>query len=439
MKKRFSDASAMLSAWVNGNTIDVSATVGTVGILQKAINDLCSYLLSSINWIAEGVSPDNISKVEAGARKLIVLERQLKGSGFYVLPANWNSQAILEAMIRWREYGKQSWNYQGAGFDAYLITSWSASVKNEIVKAVDEDHTLNTSYVEAAMTAEIYRLILFGVYGERTLKNLTVNYLFEDKSKSLSGSAHSPEWIKLTELMTQKRADVINVDTIRKYFNLPQGDGSSRLVLDEPRLMRAFHKIKLRKLIVPEEDLQSSDTVKRRRDSFDYLKTIQERIDPVAKAELAKAKALIEKIQSRLDWEDIEDTDVLDLVTQAKTFYQEVNNAQINIQVFSADAVRKAAKQIAKAYNDICSVLDEESALPILMTFSTDPIATLRPLIELVDRLEADLVKVNAAVAKRMEPFENAESNIETKDHYSDELARINRCMNDIGGGESNA
>lgn len=438
-KKRFSDASAMLSAWVSGNAIDVSATGGTVGILRAALGDLCSYLSSSINWVAEGVSPDNINKVESGTRTLVALERQLKGSGFYTLPANWNSLTILEAMIRWREYGKQSWNYQDAGFDAYLITSWSASVKDEIVKAIDEDHTLNTSYVEAAMIAEMYRLILFGIYGERSLKNLTVNYLFVDKQKSLSGSSHSPEWVKLTEFMVQKRADAINIDTIRKYFNLPQGDGSSRLVLDEPRLMKAFHKVKASKLVVPEEDLQSSDSVKRRRDPFVYLKDILDRVESVAKAELNKAKALIEKIQLKLDWEDIEDSDVLDLVFQAKTFYQEVNNAQINIQVISTDAVKRVARQIAKAYNDICSVLDEESTLQILMTFSTDPIATLKPLVELLDHLEADLVKVDDIISKRMEPFRDEESIDESGDRYADEIARISSCMKDIEGGDSNA
>lgn len=437
-KKRFSDASAMLSAWVNGNAIDVSATGGTVGILRAAMGDLCSYISTSINWVAEGVSPDNISKVESGTRTLVALERQLKGNGFYTMPADWNSLTILEAMIRWREYGKQSWNYPGAGFDAYLITSWSASVKNEIVKAVDEDRTLNTSYVEAAMIAEMYRLILFGIYGERSLKNLTVNYLFEDKTKSLNGSHHSPEWIKLTEFMVQKRADIINIDTIRKYFNLPQGDGSSKLVLDEPKLMKAFHKVKSSKLLVPEEDLQISDSVKRRRDSFIYLKDILDRIDSVARAELNKGKALIENIQQKLDWDDIDDNDVIDLANQVKAFYQEANDAHVNIQVISTDAIKRAAKQISKAYNDICSILDEESSLQILMTFSTDPIATLKPLVELLERLEADLIKADADVAKRMEPFLDEQGNIASNEHYADELNRISCCLADINGGVSN-
>lgn len=438
VKKRFSDASTMLSAWVNGNTIDVSSTGGTVGILRAALSDLCSYLSTSINWVAEGLSPDNISKVESGTRTLVALERQQKGSGFYTLPANWNSLTILEAMIRWREYGKQSWNYQGSGFDAFLLTSWTASVKDAIVKAVDEDHTLGTSYVEASMIAEMYRLILFGVYGERSLKNLTIDYLFEGRQKTLSGSSHSNEWIKLTELMVQKRADENNLDTIRKYFNLPQGDGNSKLVLDEPRLMKAFHKVKVSKLIVPEEDLQYADSVKRRRDSFEYLKIILDRVEAVASTELSKAKTIIDKVKSHLDWEEIEEDDIIDLASQAKVFYQEVNNAQINIQVYSTESVTKGAKQIAKAYNDICSVLEEKDALSILMAFSTDPMAKLKPLVELLDRLDADIEKVDVFVTKRMEPFVNANGNIESDNPYAEELTLISKCIAEIEGGGVN-
>lgn len=436
-QRRFSEASRILTSWVGGATIDVSATGGTVGTLRNAIEDLCSYLSTSIYWSIEGVSPDNVSKALAANKVWITLERQLKNSnGFYMMPANWHSQSTLEAMIRWRVYGKQSWNYPGADFDAYLVTSWSASVRDDIIRAVDEDHSLNTSYVEAAMTAEIYRLILFGIYGEHTLKNLTVNYLFEDKTKSLNGTAHSPEWIKLTEFMTHKRADAINIETIRRYFDLPQGSGGSKLVLNDPLLMKAFHKVKTSKLVVSEEDLQSNDPVKLRRNPYIYLKDILDRVGTVANAELAKAKGIIEKIQSKLDWEDIDDQDILELVSQAKTFYQEVNNAQINIQIFSTGTVKKYAKQIAKAYNDICGVLDEKDALPILMTFSTDPIGMLRPLIELIERLESDIIKVDRVVATRMEPFNVGNSDSETDEQYRDELTRIDRCINSLEGGE---
>ena len=202
--------------------------------------------------------------------------------------------------------------------------------------------------------------------------------------------------------------------------------------------MKSFHKVKTSKLVVSEKDLQSNDPVKLRRNPYIYLKDILDRVGTVANAELAKAKEIIEKIQSKIDWEDIDDQDILELVSQAKTFYQEVNNAQINIQIFSTDTVKKYAKQIAKAYNDICGVLDEKDVLPILMTFSTDPIGTLKPLIELIDRLESDIIKVDRVVAARTEPFSAGNGDFETDEQYRDELTRIDRCINSLEGGEQN-
>ena len=70
------------------------------------------------------------------------------------------------------------------------------------------------------------------------------------------------------------------------------------------------------------------------------------------------------------------------------------------------------------------------------MTFSTDPIGMLRPLIELIERLESDIIKVDRVVATRMEPFNVGNSDSETDEQYRDELTRIDRCINSLEGGE---
>ena len=135
----------MLTDWINGKGIDVSATGGTIGVLNKALGDLNAYLRDAINWLAEGVSPDDVSKALSGTRNILVLERQSKGTGYFMLPSTWESMNLLEVMIRWREFGKLSWNYPDADFDLYLLSSWTSKIKDEIVHAVEEDKSKSTN------------------------------------------------------------------------------------------------------------------------------------------------------------------------------------------------------------------------------------------------------------------------------------------------------
>ena len=60
-------------------------------------------------------------------------------------------------------------------YDAFLITSWSSRIKNDLIRSLEACINQDkTSYVEAAIAAEMYRLILCGEFRERSLKNLTV-------------------------------------------------------------------------------------------------------------------------------------------------------------------------------------------------------------------------------------------------------------------------
>lgn len=421
-QERVSKANAVLTKWSNGQVIDISANVGTSGILRAAHGDMCSYLFSSINWQAEGVSMDNVAKVKASKATIIMFENQLKGTGYYSIPANWNSMNVISAFIRWREFGNQSWNYIASDLDAYLVTAWSSRIKNDLVKAVDENASSKISYIEASIAAEMYRMILCGEFRERTLKNLTVKYLFEVHAAKPGKTSHSKEWNALVAFLSQKEADKFNRDTIRQYFNLSQGGGSSLIVLDEPNLMRVFHSVKTNMLVIPEEDLQSQDTVKLRRDVFTYLKDIRERIESVSKAEIANALTVVQSIYDYFDSDEIDEDDILELVNKSKQFYSEINNAQINMAVASSDTVKKNAKQIAKAINDIGVILNENDPLTILLTFSGDPLSDLQPLAEFLNELDADIEKVDKQLVTRKSALGDVVENEQSGLRYADVL-----------------
>lgn len=437
-QNKMAAASSVLTDWINGANIDVSSTGGTSGILNRALSDLNAYLRTVINWLAEGVSNDDVEKAVGGTKKILVLERQVKGSGYYTLPANWTSKNLLEALIRWREFGKQSWRYPESDYDLYQLSLWTFQVKNDVIHAVKETEEKNLRYIEAAIIGEIYQQILTGEYGEKTLRNFTYDRLFTYKDKSVKNSNHAREWINFCNVLQQGSVNEKNRETVRKYFDLPQGVGGSKIVLDEPRISTTFHKIKQNKLHVSDADLNTQDSAPQRQAPYVFLKTILDRVDNVANAEIEKAQPLMDQIAQafQLDADEPLDEETLnELFNDANRFYAEANNNQINIPVTATDALKKAVKQTVKTYKDVQSVLDTDDTLSILMAFSSDPITLLQNLTAFLTQLSSSIQKANVQISSRIAQLTESEDIDQLDNPYADALNEISEATELLEGG----
>lgn len=432
-QKKLDDANSKLTQWANGMPINLSTTGGAEGTIRTAREDMGDFLMSAINWQSEGVSLDNVSKVKAAISgkaskyKLVALENQTKGNGYYTLPATWDSLSVINAFIRWREFGNQSWEYPGSDFDVYQITSWTSRIKKQIVKAVSlYDDKTETKYIEAAMTAEMYRLILNGEYREKTLGNLTAEYLFCNHQAKNKNTCHSNEWKSLLSVMQQKGADAINRETVRQYFNILQGSAAgSVVVLDAINLAKTIRRVKTSKLRIPDNDLQADDKVKLRKDTYSFLMDITSRIDSVARAEIQVAKKAIQPIYDCFDDDDIEEEDIGAFLTKVNQFYKEIDDTQINIKTTSTDSVKKGLKQIAKAVGDITKVLDEDDPLTILMAFSGDPIGIIQPLLDLINQVSRDSIEAEKQIIIRKNNLGEAGFCDDDETHYREEISVI--------------
>lgn len=432
-QKKLDDANTKLTQWANGMPINLSTTGGAEGTIRTAREDMGDFLISAINWQAEGVSLDHVSKIKAAISgkasklKLISLQNQTKGNGFYVLPANWDSLSVINAFIRWREFGNKNWNYPGADFDVYLVTSWTARIKKQIVKAVTlYDDKTESKYIEAAVTAEMYRLILNGEYREKTLGNLTAEYLLNDHQPKNKNTSHSREWNALLTVMKQGDADNINRETVKQYFNILQGSAAgSVMVLDAVNLSKTIRKVKTNKLQIPEEELQVDDKVRLRKDVYSFLTDITSRLDGVARAEIDAAKNAIQPIYDCFDDDDVDEEDISALLAKINLFYKEIDDTQINIKTATTDSVKKAIKQIAKAVSDITRVLDEDDPLMIIMAFSGDPIGTIQPLLALMKQVNTDITEAEKQIANRKNKLGSSGSDEENVNYYREELSTI--------------
>ena len=435
--KKLDAANKLLTKWTNEHSIDISAIVGASGTVHSAIYyEIPDYLYSAINWQAEGVTTNNAKKVKESSLLFVALEGQTKNKGLYVLPANWNSINIILAFIRWKEYGNKSWDYPDADFDAYLITTWTESIKKELVARVKEYKPgVETRYIEAAIAGEMYRTILTGEFREKSLKNFTIKELLASKPNKNSSNSHSKEWNSLLSVMEQKNAAKNNQETVRTYFNIDQGGGSKVIVLDQILLSKVFSKVKRNHLAISEEEKQSDDKVKLRKDAYVFLNDIEERMESVAKAELELGREKLEKIFDAFGDDEIGEDELTEFVDRAKRFFEEANKTQINVKECRLESEKKLPT-LVKAISDISSVLDEKDPLTILMAFAGDPISTIKPLLEFIDSLENEVQKAKNQIDIKksglmgFDGVEEAEHYIEEKKNIVEYKEKLERMVN---------
>lgn len=433
--KKVNNANTLLTKWTNEKKIDISATVGAAGTVHSAIYDeIPDYLFTAINWQVEGISMDNARKVKDSAVLLVALEGQTKKEGLYVLPANWNSINIILAFIRWKEYGNKSWNYPDADFDAYLITTWTESIKKTLVTKVSEYKSgIETKYIEAAVSAEMYRTILAGEFREKSLKNFNLQTLLASKPNKATSNSHCSEWKALVSVMSQKSADVNNQQTVRRYFNIGQGGASTNVVLDAIALSKVFGKVKKSRLIIEPEEKQNDDRIKQRRDAYTFLNDIEERIESVAKSELENGKAKLQRIYDAFGDNEIGEDELTEFISRVKKFYEEANKAQVNVKEISLGGIKKVSI-LEKAISDIAAVLDEDDPLTIIMAFSGDPVTTIKPLIDIIDALETEIAKANTIIANKKAALGPDGEDSVDNNRYSAELVSIKQSRQKIEG-----
>ena len=431
-------ATDALMQWSGGKKIDVSANVGTSGVLRAALEDMNAFLFSAIDWQAEGISMDHVNKVKKSSVKIVALENQTKGTGLYYMPADIESVIVIGAFVRWRQYGKSSWNYEpDADRDAYFVTSWAHKIHRTFVELVRAETKEKVPYIDAAMMTEIYRMILCGEVQGQTLRSFSMQTLLESSCKKVPGNtSHSREWLDLASLVARDGETMH--ETVRQYFNIVQGGGGSIVVLNEPAFNEKLSRLKNKKMQIPEEKLNLEDPVKLRRDVYAKAKDVMDRVDKAAQKELEKAYLILQDIYECYGCDEIEEDDINDFVETTGQFYAEANNSRINIQAITQqiDAIKKTAKQIAKAIRLVEDAREATDALTILLTFSGDPISRLIPFQELLKRVKSTAQTVQTKVAERMAALGETDSAISATDRYYAENVVISKWKEFLERGE---
>lgn len=437
-RAQLNESLQVIENWIAGGTINVGATTGNVVLISKAREDMCSYLYSAIDWQAEGVSMDNIDKIKKVKDRLVGFERQKRGADqmFYKLPADRETQAVVEAFLEWNVLGKRSWNFEGADKRVYRVQLWTEKIKKPLIRAITTFEDREIDYFKCAMMSEFYRVILFGSSKVTTVDGLKPEHILDNGIRGLGVNSHSDAWNSLLGIITRSENDKINRDTVIQYCNVIQGESHAQVFLDREKFDSMVRTVKNEKLSVDAEILDLVDPVKPRRDARDYLRMILERLDKVQEDELAKAAEIMTTIKDNFGSTDVDDEDIEDLVEKIVDFYRTAEDGKLpgkyDQELF--DEVKKYSTSISKAIREIVAAQKTTNALDCILAFSQDPIRKVEKLDQLLKKVAADISKIQAELNVRKAKLGGGSNPTGSQNVFDNEKVIISECSRIIAG-----
>lgn len=402
----FMEGQKTLEIWIDGGMLNVGATTKDVVNITKARDEINKkFLLYAINWQSESVSLDNLNRVK-NTKDFIGFERQKRGAkdALVILPATRETQSVMEAFLAYVTIGHGSWNFTNSAMMVYRVQVWLEKWKEEIIKAVNNFNDHFVDYQECAIAAEMIREIMQGVFTGTKVEGIPVANLMAKNFVKPVTNSHCTEWNAVVNMILNTDSKI--KDVITQYYNTIQGGFNSKQVFVRySEFEAAVKKIQKQRLFMPDELLMENDPIPQRREIREVLEKIQTRLPKVSEAEKNKADSVLKQLGAFIDYEDIDEDDIEDLVSKIKDFYTAANDAMINIHCNQAelDKIKKDAKTISVAINEVMDGLEKEDCIDILMRFSKDPLSKVERLLALLVNVNKDMIFANNDIAKRRE------------------------------------
>ncbi len=406
-------ALAEVDRWIEQK--DYKLSIGAVTKNVRALNDarrnINNYLFNTIDWLSEGVSIDAMLKIrDTGNKYLVAFERQtMKSDAVIILPASIESRKIIEAFVRWSEVGKKSWNFKGSTDYLYRVQRWSDRIKPSIINAIMHYNDKESEYFIYAVAAEYYRLILNGYCKNyQNPQNFTTEMLLGKNPANTDSNAHTKRWNDLLKIVNGSDGMEAH-NCVLQYYNLPQGTAitSTNYEFDYVSFHKAVRKVIRTGLHFTDAELQLDDPVKKRRMYSEHLHKILERIDTVVNDEKAALSSQVQIIAELIDMDELEESgDIEDIVREIGQFYSQAQTSHVSIAVHydtgKINTCKKNASQILSAIKNAREIMDTQDSVETLIRLSRDPMQGLRPFVELLNLVSADVGKADSEVERRV-------------------------------------
>jgi len=395
-----------LQIWIDGGDLNVGATTKDVVNITKARDEINKrFLISAINWQVEGVSLDNLNRVKS-TKDFIGFERQKRvaKNALIILPADRETQGVLEAFLAYVTLGNGSWNFENSSMMVYRVQLWVEKWKKAIVDTVNQFEDNQVDYQDCALSAEMFREIMQGVFTGTKVEGIPATNLMAKNLKRPTQNSHCSEWNSLVSMLLNNDQKI--KDVIIQYYNIIQGNlKSSQVFIRATEFNADVRKMQKARLVISDKQLMLNDPIPQRREIREIYEKIYTRVPKVADAEKEKANNLLAQLSIYLDYEDIDDEDIEDLIDKIKDFYETASVSLVNIHgnMSIFEGIKKDAKTIAVAFSEVEKGIECDDSLDVLLMFSKDPLSKLERLLLVLQTVQKDVEYVDRDVSKRKE------------------------------------
>lgn len=393
---------------------------------------ISNFVYDAINWQQEGVPQDSQNRFkDSVSGRLIGFERQDQGLDKCIVKFDDTDETyqLLLCFGKWLYLGNKSWNFPDSASAVYFATSWLQRNKEKFVDAVKnvEKGAAVPAYVKAAMIGKVYKLILNGSIKTVNTDHLgNETFLGADISKNEASeflTGHSQAWYELHRFIYNEPETSDSYTASVRYFNLIQGVAinTDNYVLNYPLYQAALKELRKSKYVLDKNDLNDNErAVKDKRQIFELTQKILEKAEKVAEEETSlalKTAADILSFFENINMEDeLEASDIRDLINAIQSFYQKCFTAGIYTGITDVTKLKKlkeSASVIAKAMCILQKDHSGEDVISVLCTFSSNPIGTVLPFLEMLRKADRD-------IDTAYEQMQNEKVNLMRKGNWSD-------------------
>lgn len=373
-------------------------------------DQISNFVYDAINWQQEGIPLDskNRFKDSVGGR-LVGFERQDQALDRCVVIFEDTDETyqLLLCFGKWLYLGNKSWNFADSASAIYFATSWLQRNKDKFVNAIKnvDKGTAIPAYVKAAMIEKVYKLIINGKIGDTKLNHLgDETFLSKDSPKNSDSkflAGHSQAWYELHQFIYNEPKTPDSYTASVRYFNLIQGVtiNTDNYVLNYPLYQVALKEIRRSGYVLDENDLNDTErSVKDKREIYELAQKVIAKVHRVVVEEsaLARKTALdILRYFDNIDMEDeLEASDIRDLINEIYDFYQKAYAAGINLGIIEKnkfDMLKNAASDIAKAMMILQKDYSDDEDISVLYAFSSNPIGVVLPFLQMLSNANRDI------------------------------------------------
>lgn len=268
-----------------------------------------------------------------------------------------------------------------------------------LIKVLPFPHT------SAAMIEKVYKLIINGKIGDAKLNHLgDETFLNTDSIKNVSSEfsvGHSQAWYDLHQFIYNEPKTPDSYTASVRYFNLIQGViiNTNSFVLNYPLYQTALKEVRKSGYVLNDNELNDTEkAVKDKRELFELTQKVLAKVHRVVEEESILARKTAMEILNyfeNIDMEDeLEASDIRDLINEIQGFYQKCFAVGINISSIDdikTKKIKESASDIAKAMNILQKDYSGEDDISVLYVFSSNPIGTVLPFLKMLQKANEDI------------------------------------------------